>query len=79
MGKSSSTEIEVYGINMGVDYYYDEGEDMVMYYPDGSGYPGSPPSVDIEGVYVDGETNIYDLLCENVIDRIQEIIIESYE
>lgn len=23
------------------------GEDMVMYYPDGSGYPGSPPEVEI--------------------------------
>jgi hypothetical protein len=78
MSKSSSTEIEVYGINMAVDYYYDKGEPMVMYYPDGSGHPGSPPSVEIEGVYVDGETDIYELLSESVIDRIQEIILESY-
>lgn len=79
MSKSSSTEIEVYGINIGVDYYYDKGEDMVMYYPDLSGHPGSPPSVEIEGVYVDGETDIYELLSESVIDTIQEIILESYE
>jgi hypothetical protein len=79
MSKPSSTEIEVYGISMGVDYYYDKGEEMVMYYPDGSGYPGSPPSVEIEGVYVDGETDIYELLSDSVIDRIEEIILESYE
>lgn len=28
------------------------GEPMVRYYPDGSGYPGSPPEVEITGVYV---------------------------
>jgi hypothetical protein len=79
MGKSSSIEVEVYDITMNVDYYYDKGEPMVMYYPDGSGHPGSPPSVEIAQVYVDGETNIYELLSESVIDRIQEIILESYE
>ena len=79
MSKSSSIEVEVYGVNMGVNYYYDKGEPMVMYYPDGSGYPGSSPSIEIEGVYVDGETDIYELLSESVIDRIHEIILESYE
>jgi hypothetical protein len=29
-----------------VSYYYTEGEEMVRYYPDGSGYPGSPPEVE---------------------------------
>lgn len=27
-------------------WHYNPGEKMVMYYPDGSGYPGSPPEFD---------------------------------
>ena len=33
-----------------VVYSYDPGEPMVMYFPDGSGYPGSPAGVEIESV-----------------------------
>ena len=29
------------------------GEPMVRYYPDGSGYPGSPPIVELTGITVD--------------------------
>jgi hypothetical protein len=47
-----------------VEYDYSPGEEMVMYYPDGSGYPGSPPEIEftdvlirsIEGYTRDGET-----------------------
>ena len=79
MSKPDNTEVEVYGITLSVDYYYDEGEPMVMYYPDMSGHPGSPPSVEIYAVYADGETDIYDLLSDRTIDTIQEAILESYE
>jgi len=30
------------------------GEPMVRYYPDGSGYPGSPPEAEVVRVLVDG-------------------------
>jgi hypothetical protein len=52
---------------------------MVMYYPDMSGHPGSPPSVEIYGVFAGSETEILDLLSDSVIDTIQEAILESYE
>ena len=32
--------------NVTVDFSYSPGEPMVRYYPDGSGYPGSPPEFD---------------------------------
>ena len=79
MSKTDNTEIEIDGITLSVDYYYDKGEPMVMYYPDMSGHPGSPPSVEIYGVYADGETDIYELLSDRVIDTIQETILGFYE
>jgi len=79
MSKPDNTEVQIEGITLSVDYYYDEGEPMVMYYPDMSGHPGSPPSVEIYGVYCDGETDIYELLSDRTIDSIQEAILESYE
>ena len=79
MSKTDNTEIEIDGITLSVDYYYDKGEPMVMYYPDMSGHPGSPPSVEIYGVYADGETDIYELLSDRVIDTIEETILGFYE
>jgi hypothetical protein len=79
MSKTDNTEVEIDGITLSVDYYYDKGEPMVMYYPDMSGHPGSPPSVEIYGVYADGETDIYELLSDRVIDTIEETILGFYE
>ena len=47
---SFENEIEVHGVKVNVDYYYDKGEPMVMYYSDGSGHPGEPPSAEIQAV-----------------------------
>ena len=33
-----------------LDFVFWPGEKMVMYYPDGSGYPGSPPEIEITKV-----------------------------
>lgn len=78
--RKETTEVKVYGLEFIVDYYYDKGEPMVMYYPDGSGSPGSPPSVELDGIYVEGsEQELHDVLDETVIDRIEEKILESYE
>ena len=46
-------------VTVDIDYKVWKGEPMVRYYPDGSGYPGSPPELEILGVvvtYVSGET-----------------------
>lgn len=77
---SKTTEVIVWGLEFVVDYEYDKGEPMVMYYPDMSGHPGSPPSVEIHGVYLEGnEQDIYDALSEDCITTIEEKILESYE
>ena len=77
---SKTTEVTVWGLEFVVDYEYDKGEPMVMYYPDLSGHPGSPPSVEIYGVFLEGnEQDIYDALSEDCVSEIEQIILESYE
>ena len=39
------------GIDFVVDFDYQPEERAVMYYPDGSGYPGYPPAIEINTIY----------------------------
>ncbi len=69
--------IEVEGI------YYPE-EPMVMYYADGSGYPGSPSEFETQDIkiikgnlcdlidYLNGNTDLWEHLTELVINKIEE-------
>jgi len=70
-----TSQINIYGIDLTVDYYYEAGEARVSYYEDMSGYPGSPEMVEIYEVGVD-DTNIYDLLSTGVIDMIEEKLLQ---
>ena len=75
---SFENEIEVHDVKLSVEYYYDPGERMVMYYSDGSGHPGEPPSVEIQAVYA-GDVDIYELLSADILDYIEQKIIEIHE
>ena len=75
---SFENEIEVHDVKVSVEYYYDKGEPMVMYYPDGSGHPGEPPSAEIQAVYA-GDVDIYELLSADILDYIEQKIIELHE
>ena len=71
---SFDNEVKVRDINLNIEYYYDPGERMVMYYSDGSGHPGEPPSVEIQAVYA-GEVDIHKLLTEDLLEYIEEQLI----
>jgi hypothetical protein len=71
-------EIEIRGVKVDVNYYYDKGEPMVMYYPDGSGHPGEPPSAEIQEVYA-GDVDIYELLDTDVLEEIEQKLVELHE
>lgn len=75
---SFENEIEVHDVKLSVEYYYDPGERMVMYYSDGSGHPGEPPSVEIQAVGV-GDVDIYELLSADMLDYIEQKLIEIHE
>lgn len=63
--------------------YYPE-EPMVMYYPDGSGYPGSPSEFEIQDIkitkgnlcdlidYLNGNTDLWEHLTDLCIKQIEE-------
>ena len=40
---SFENEVKVRDIYLNVNYYYNPGERMVMYFSDGTGHPGEPP------------------------------------
>ena len=71
---SFENEVKVRDINLNVEYYYDPGERMVMYFSDGTGHPGEPPSIEIQAVYA-GEIDIYELLTEDLLEYIEEQLI----
>ena len=74
---SFENKVKVRDINLNVEYYYNKGEPMVMYYSDGSGHPGEPPSAEIQAVYA-GDVDIYELLSADMLDYIEQKIIELH-
>ena len=71
---SYENEVVVRDIKLNINYYYNPGERMVMYYADGSGHPGESPSVEIQEVYAGG-VDIYELLTEDILEYIEEKLI----
>ena len=72
--------IEFKGIPLRVVGEYEAGEEAVMYYSDMSGYPGSPSSFHVEGVYVeDSEIDIFELFSPADLEVLEEKIIEQIE
>ena len=77
--KYYSMDIEVDGVWLEAHYDYTEGEDSVPYYPDGSGYPGSPPRVDLYKVTAGGKEDLIPVLADYVLESIEEEIHKVYE
>tara|TARA_R110000772_G_scaffold181295_1_gene292608 strand:+ start:499 stop:741 length:243 start_codon:yes stop_codon:yes gene_type:complete len=71
-------DLEAEGVPLTVEGYYSPEEPMVMYYTDGSGYPGCAAEFDISAVKLQGtDVDIFDLLSENVIEEIEEKAIQQ--
>jgi len=61
-----------------IDYYYDAGEQGVMYYGDGSGFPSSPASIEIHSIYLN-DTDVTDILTDYFRDNIEIHLLNSHE
>jgi len=73
-------EIIFIGIPLRVVGTYEPEEPMVMYYPDGSGYPGSASNFDVNEVYaVDSEIDIFEVFSDDRIETIRDLVIEKIE
>jgi hypothetical protein len=57
---------------------YQPYEAMVLYYPDGSGYPGCPSYFEPEQILEDG-VDITDTFRQEQLDEIENLVLESIE
>ena len=71
--------IEFKGIRLEVLASVTGGEPMVMYYPDGSGHPGSAPEVEIEEILFEDVDvfEIYESL--GFLEEISALYLENYD
>ena len=80
-GAAMSEHYSLVELETTIEYTYDPGEARVLYYGDGSGHPGCPPSVEIDHVWLekDGQRlDIADFLPTRQIESLaEEILTES--
>lgn len=69
--------IEFRGVILDVELDYEPSEPMVMYYSDGSGYPGSPAEIGIISIKIENQ-DVYELL-EDYLDEITDLLYEKLE
>ena len=68
---TDTLEIGYQGVDITVEFMHYPGEDAVMYYPDGSGYPGCGEEIEIDSISIKG-VDIYDLLSTKQIGEITD-------
>ena len=73
----NTTHLTIREVPLTVSYFHHLGEPMVMYFSDGSGHPGEPPSIEVQAVYA-GEIDIYELLDADMLDYIEQKLIEIH-
>jgi hypothetical protein len=72
-------------VSVDVEYTYSPEEPMVMYYADGSGYPGCAAEIEIRSIFFSGndaKTDVFELIeALDWLEYIEEHILEneSYE
>lgn len=73
-----SCNINFRDIILEVEYKYEEGEKEIRNYGDGSGYPGSPSTVEIFSVKHCGES-LMTLMTEETIEELESEILKQHE
>jgi hypothetical protein len=69
--------IEYKGIEFDVEFNYNPPEPMVMYYKDGTGYPGCEAEIEIQYIKHKG-TCFYDILEDNITE-IEQLVWKELE
>jgi hypothetical protein len=74
---TKEVDVVLYTIPLWVKGYYQPEEPMVMYYSNGSGYPGCPAEFGIEQVCVAGtDIDIYDLMDDEVLELLEDLTLQ---
>lgn len=72
-----TTTVYYKGCLLTVEYDYQPEEPMVMYYSDGSGYPGCPEEFIINSIFL-GDQDVSELL-EDQFEDIEKAIYKEWE
>jgi len=77
--KKQTVLVNYLGIDIEVEGVYSPEEPMVIYYKDGSGYPGSASEFEVIGAFINGQdaVNIMDRL--DAWNELAELAIEKIE
>ena len=70
--------IQYDNIDFDIEYEFTPSEPAVYNYGDGSGYSGSGAEVEILSIKI-ADYEVYDVLYQSVIEKLQELIIEAEE
>lgn len=65
-------------IPLTLEGYYGKGDERVDYYPDGSGYDGSPSEFDTHHVYVGG-VDIINIVKVSILEELDNLAVEKIE
>lgn len=68
-------KVNILGVDFDIDYAHQPEEQAVMYYSDGTGYPGCPESLEITGIFHDGY-DWYEIL-EPHLKMVEEAVYEQ--
>ena len=72
-------EITYEGYDLEVTFEYSPGEEMVMYYPDGTGHPGSAPEITLGSVVIPLlEVDILSVLTDKQKREIADIVWDRF-
>ena len=70
------TEVNIGGVDVTVSGRFTPEEPMVMYYPDGSGYPGCGAEFELDSIQVNG-IDITELVSDDIYEEIIEKVIDK--
>ena len=81
MSRATNTHTTEITLEVEIEYVYDPGEKRVDYYPDGSGHPGTPPSVSLYEVHVNRPWggDILHTLPQSLIDELEAENLENHD
>lgn len=73
-----TVEVKYMDVPLVLEGYYSKGDERVDYYPDGSGYDGSPSEFDTHSVYVNG-VDIVNILSDDILEELDNRAVEKIE
>lgn len=76
MASKEIYDVVLYTVPLLVHGFYEPEEQQVMYYKDGSGYPGCPAGFEITEVFA-GDVKVTGILNDETLEKLEELILKE--